>query len=254
MGLAIIFVLGLIFGSLANLVVLRLHTSEPIISGRSQCLYCGKRLNLVELIPFFSFIIQKGRCRACSSRLSLQYPVVEGLAAGLFLLIWLNWTASAPVYNLNNFLVLLWQLSFWYLLFLASLYDIKHQILPEEFVLPGILLAAIGNLIFYPETLLVSLASGFSIFALFILLWLITKKRGIGLGDGKMALALGIFLSFPLSVFGFVFSFWLGSIFGLSLLALKKAKMKTPIPFGPFLFSGNFIAFLLKNFLLALFS
>ena len=231
------FTFGLIFGSLANLIILRFHTFEPLFFGGSKCLYCGKRLKWFELIPLFSFIVQKGRCRKCSTRLSFQYPAIEILTGVLFLFIWLKFENLSPYFFLSLF--------FWYLLFLASLYDLKHQILPDEFIFGGVFLAILGNFLFFRPGLLYSLAAGFSFFFFFVFLWFLTKKQGLGLGDAKMALALGIFLGFPKAVFGLIFSFWLGGAVGIALLALKKANLKTPIPFGPFLFLGSFIAFFL---------
>lgn len=234
-----VFIFGLIFGSLANLIIFRLRTFEPLFWGGSKCLYCAKKLKWFELIPIISFLIQKGRCRTCKSKISFQYPIVELLTGLLFLLIWLKWQ--------GNIFLLFWWLGFWYLLFLASIYDLKHQILPEEFILPGLLLAIFGNFFFFPQFFINSLLTGLSIFLFFILVWFLTKKKGMGFGDSKMALGFGIFLGFPQAIFGLILSFWLGAIVGLILLFLKKANLKTPFPFGPFLFLGNFVIFL-SNF------
>lgn len=231
------FVSGLIFGSLGNLIIFRLHTSESLFWGGSKCLYCGKNLKWFELIPVASFIFQKGRCRNCETKLSIQYPIVEILTGVIFFLIWLKFQ------NLSS--AFFFSLVFWYFLFLASVYDLKHQILPEEFILPALILAIVVKFFFFSNNFLLSLIAGFSIFTFFALLWFITKRQGIGFGDAKMALALGIFLGFPKAVFGLIFSFWLGALIGIYLILFKKAGMKTPIPFGPFLFLGNFIAFFL---------
>ena len=232
------FALGLIFGSLGNLIIFRLHTSESLFWGGSKCLYCGKKLKWLELIPVASFIFQKGRCRNCETRLSFQYPAVELLSGLLFLFVWLKFPSYSPEFFFS--------LAFWFFLLLASIYDLKHQVLPEEFVLSALVLAMGAKFFFFMDDFFPSFATGFSIFAFFVLLWFITKKQGIGFGDAKMALALGIFLGFPKAVFGLVFSFWLGALVGIYLILFKKAGMKTPIPFGPFLFLGNFIAFILN--------
>lgn len=234
----IVFVLGMILGSFANLIIFRLHTGESIIFGKSKCLYCGKNLKWFELIPIASFIFQKGRCRDCETRLSFQYPIVELLSGLLFVFVWLKFLNYSPEFFFS--------LAFWFFLFLASIYDLKHQILPEEFILSALILAIIGKFFFFSNDFLSSLIAGFSIFAFFVLLWLITKRRGIGFGDAKMALGLGVFLGFPKAVFGLIFSFWLGALVGIYLILFKKAGMKTPIPFGPFLFLGNFLAFILN--------
>ncbi|OGZ32672.1 MAG: hypothetical protein A3H02_01235 [Candidatus Niyogibacteria bacterium RIFCSPLOWO2_12_FULL_41_13] len=234
----IVFIFGLILGSFANLIIFRLHTGEKILFARSKCLNCRKTLKWFELIPVASFIFQKGRCRNCETRLSLQYPAVELLSGLLFLFIWLKFLTYSPEFFFS--------LAFWFFLLLASIYDLKHQILPEEFILSALILAISAKFFFFKDIFFPSFATGFAIFAFFVLLWFITKKQGIGFGDAKMALALGIFLGFPKAVFGLIFSFWLGALVGIYLILFKKAGMKTPIPFGPFLFLGNFIAFILN--------
>lgn len=227
-----IFILGLIFGSFANSAIFRLDSSESLFSGRSKCLSCQKKLNWLELIPVISFIIQKGRCRKCKVKLSYQYPLVEFGAGLLFLSVWLNlWTS-----DIHNLVL---GISFWYLLFIASIYDLKHQILPDIFIYSGAVIAMLANYN-HPASML----SGFFAFLFFGFIWFFSKGKAIGFGDAKMAGGLGLFLGFPKIISGLVFSFWIGAFYGLVLIILKKANLKTAIPFGPYLFLGSFISWL----------
>src|SRR3989339_930062 len=94
--LFIVFCFGAIIGSFLNVVTLRLGTGESVVSGGSKCFSCGKKLKWIELVPIFSFLIQKGRCRECKSKISLQYPAVEILTGLVFLLIF---NFQLPVFN-----------------------------------------------------------------------------------------------------------------------------------------------------------
>lgn len=240
----LVFIFGLIFGSFGNLLVFRLHTSEPLFMGGSKCLHCQEKLYWFELIPVVSFIVQKGKCRNCGSKLSLQYPIVEIASGFLFLFVWL-----AALSDFSVLLVL--SILFWFSLFLASIYDLKHKILPDEFILIAGLAALLSRLFLAGAKLELNvILAALSAFLFFAFIWLASRGKAMGLGDAKMAGASGLFLGFPKIVPALVFSFWLGAIFGILLLILKRANLKSAVPFGPFLFIGAFLSWILGfNFL-----
>src|SRR3989338_1182140 len=111
-----VFVLGLIFGSFANVIVFRLNTGESLIFGGSRCFYCGRNLRWFELIPVVSFLALRGKCRSCGSKISWQYPAVELASGALFLLLW-----SEPV-SLAAFFM-----SFWLGALLGLLYKFSNR-------------------------------------------------------------------------------------------------------------------------------
>ena len=264
-----IFIFGLIIGSFLNVVILRYGADESFSKGKSKCLKCGKTLKWFELIPVLSFIIQKGRCRTCQSKISWQYPIVELLTgiifALVFLKIWnLEFVWKLEIVNLMpDYLLLFGIIFYWWTIFsfliVISVYDIRHQIIPNEFVYPLIIISLfapifqvwnlefvwkleIGNF----KILLSYILSGFALYSFFALLWLVSLGRAMGYGDAKLALAMGFFLGPFKSVIAFLFSFWFGAAFGISLIIFSKGKigLKSQIPFGPFLALGAFLAFL----------
>lgn len=247
---AFIGILGLIVGSFLNVVILRHNTGRSVFKGRSRCFACGHVLQWHELIPLVSFIIQKGRCRACKAKISLQYPIVELLTGTLFLLTWPK-AVESGIMNYE-----LWVFGYWLLFFslliVISVYDFRTKIIPDSWVFSliglGTVYAFIINYYTLPFTryaLLYDAIAAFSAAAFFALLWLVSRGRWIGFGDAKLTLGLGFFLGWPLIVVALLFAFWSAALAGVGLMAFKGYTRKSEIPFGPFLALGAFTAFLI---------
>ena len=270
---SIIFILGLIIGSFLNVVIFRLENGEKIVNDRSKCLRCKHILAWYDLIPIFSFIFLKGSCRYCKKKISWQYPTVEIATGILFVLIFNFQFSIFNEFSIFNFSALGgpalgWQflLSISYLLFIASslivifAYDIKHYIIPDKVIYPAIAVALGFNLfndviinnnfqfpIFNFQSILNSqflnflfsaiLAGGF-----FYAIVVITKGRGMGGGDVKLGFLMGLILGWPLVLIALFLSFIIGSVVGIFLILVGNKKMKSMIPFGPFLVLGTFIA------------
>lgn len=262
-----LFIFGLVIGSFLNVVALRYDGEhfvlDPrVIGGRSHCASCGRTLRWFELIPLFSFFLQAGRCRRCKARLSVQYPIVEFISGLLFVLVpWrmAEFTVAGPFIW---FLPALWVLAFLILL-LLSVIDIRTGIIPDELnVALGILAVALGiSLAISPSgagSLMGPLSSIFSVpgsvwagrvigamfgFIFFEFLLLVTRGRGIGMGDVKLALPLGLLFGWPdiLPVVGFAFV--CGALVGVVLILSKKKTMQGTLPFGPFLAIGAVTVF-----------
>jgi prepilin signal peptidase PulO-like enzyme (type II secretory pathway) len=245
------FIFGTIIGSFLNVVVLRLNSGRSV-SGRSFCFSCGKKLNADELIPIFSFIFQKGKCKGCKSRISFQYPIVEILTGFIFSLTFLkfqNFLLDSPI-KFAIFTSI--SLIVFSLLIAISVYDFKHKIIPDNLAFSLILFSLFSIFInpYFGKIFLIPnfwqfLAGPF--FALpFFLLWFISKGKWMGLGDAKLALGLGFFLGVYQSIEVFMLSFWIGSIIGVLLLILKGKHftIKSEIPFAPFLIFSTMIIFL----------
>jgi prepilin signal peptidase PulO-like enzyme (type II secretory pathway) len=267
----LLFVFGLVIGSFLNVVSLRYDGSrfvlDPrVIGGRSHCPHCKKTLRWFELVPLFSFLLQGGRCRRCDARLSVQYPALELLCGVTFALV--PWRVMAlfttaplqPVWLLAG----LWTLAF-VIIILAAAIDLRTGILPDELnVALGVIalgltaiaaalpngsasfLGALGGFFAIPGGVWVSRATGAVIgFIFFEFLLLVTRGKGIGMGDVKLALPLGFLFGYPdiLPVIGFAFIF--GAIWGVLLIILKKKTIKGALPFCPFLaLASAFIFFL----------
>jgi len=242
-----IFLFGLAIGSFLNVLVLRMRTGMSL-GGRSGCFSCGHELSWKELIPVLSFVMLKGRCKNCSSKISWQYPLVEISVAVLFLLVWFlkkpdMWNFVTISIGLINFAIMA--------VFVAIfVYDIKHKIIPDSFVISLIVLGLLqtalmvyqgGGFMLFVHKIIASLF----LFFPFFVLWSVSRGRWIGLGDGKLALAFGFLLPFTSAISGIVMAFWLGALVSIFLLSMqgKKVGMKTQIPFAPFLIIGALIVF-----------
>ena len=264
------FLLGLGIGSFLNVVAFRYNTGLSFARGRSKCFSCGKTLYWYELVPLASFFIQKGKCRGCGSKLSLQYPVVELLTGIVFAGIFQKFYSeglSAPIL----LVVAVYFAVIWSILIVILVYDARHKIIPDglAFAFAGLVFAKLfitvsaASFSFYiPE--LSSLLAGPIVALPFFFLWLVSSGRWMGLGDAKLALGIGWLLGIVYGFSAVILAFWIGAAVGLLLILLntlgKKNRLahkmivslgspnfilKSEIPFAPFLILGIAIVFFL---------
>ena len=133
------FVLGTICGSFLNCVIYRLEVSKSFLKGRSYCPHCKHILSWQDLIPIFSFIFLKGKCRYCQKPISWQYPLVE-LATGILFI----WTYLS--YDRDLSMSLIFYLIFACFLIIIFVYDLKHYLIPDKVIYPAIVLAFLYNI------------------------------------------------------------------------------------------------------------
>lgn len=211
----LVFVLGLCVGSFLNVLIDRLPKGESIWFGQSRCDWCKKPLRWFELIPLLSYVLQHGRCRRCHKKLSLQYPIVELITGiGFVVLPWTDWLIFSSLL----------------VIFVA---DLKYMIIPDSMVVLGVM-GVITRAHWLP-------AIAASLF--FLLLYLITRGRGMGLGDVKLSFLLGFWLGFPRIVIAIYLAFLTGALVGVTLILRGKKGLKSKIAFGPFLVLGAGIAY-----------
>ncbi|MBY0146692.1 prepilin peptidase [Neobacillus niacini] len=229
----ILFLFGLIFGSFFNVVGLRIPIKKSIVKPRSSCTICGHQLNAYELIPVLSYLLQKGKCRGCQSRISPVYPIFELLTGILF--------ATAPlVIGWSGELVVALTLISMFMIIIVS--DINYMLIPDKILLwfAGIFLL---ERIIWPLNpswdSLLGAGSGF----LFLLIIAIVSKGGMGGGDIKLYALLGFVLGFKLVLLSFFLSTLFGAVIGGLALLFKIVKRKQPIPFGPFIAAGTLTAY-----------
>ncbi len=251
----IFFTLGLIIGSFLNVVIYRMNTRKSL-GGRSACMSCENTLSWYELIPVFSYIGLKGRCKNCKIKISLQYPLVELTTAVVFAMIFSKFQdvlfSNLPIFTIS----FIYYAVMFALLIVIVVYDLKHKIIPDtlSFVFGGLAFLSLffagsgGLLNIYPHIPTTMDFFGAVLLALpFALIWLLSKGVWMGLGDAKLILGIGWFLGIPMALSGIVLAFWGGTIFGLYFMFFRKGYgMKTEIPFAPYLALGTFIAFLFE--------
>jgi len=240
------FMLGSIVGSFLNCVIYRIETKQSFLRGRSFCPVCKHKLNFFDLIPFFSFLFLKGKCRYCKTKISSQYPLVE-IATGLIFLSVVSYHLSLITPKLLTASGIIYQLTVACFLIIIFVYDLKHFIIPDKVVFPAIAIALIYNVyamlvnnnvsIVFNSVLAAIVAASF-----FLLIVLVSKGKWMGIGDIKLAFLMGLFLGFPNILVALFLSFLIGAIIGVGLILLKNKKFKSEIPFGPFLVTGTFLA------------
>ncbi len=231
------FALGAIVASFVGVLVERLNTGHGIVRGRSRCDACGEELQARDLVPLLSFCICLGWSRCCRTRVSPRSTILELLLGTLYVLAYMK-LGFTPA--LLPFLISLAALA------ALVLYDLRHTILPPQFLAVFLL----GNLGFalssgegremFLETILVAL--GIALF--FAVIHFASSGRAMGLSDAPLAFGLGLLVA-PHALSGFVFSFWIGALVGITLLvrAPKGARMGIEVPFAPFLACGFLLAY-----------
>lgn len=229
-----IFLLGLCTGSFLNVVIYRLPRGESITLDRSHCPSCGKQLSWYDLIPVFSYLILLGKCRACHSRISLRYPLVELLTGIIFAVLFLYFGINA---------VLLKYLFLSALLVAVTFIDIEHYIIPNPLVITGLVGGVILN-VAARDVGAVSALIGILVTSGFLLLIALVSKGGMGGGDIKLAAVTGLFLGWPHAPLGLFLGACVGGLLAIILLLFGLRGRKDPLPFGPFIAIGTFIAFL----------
>ena len=259
-----IFTLGSIMGSFLDVFILRFHTGKSI-NGRSHCLSCGHTLDWFELFPLFSYLFLKGRCRICHANIPARLFLMEILTGFLFVLAWSS-TVSLPELLIGCLFIMV--------ALVITIYDVRHMVIPNAFVIvmTGVALVSLGVRLWLTGdvmTLVPYIVSGFLASSFYASLWLVSKGEWIGLGDAKLALPLGMMLS-AYQTFSFVvLSFWVGAVISVTLLLLQwigkrgqnylrfldiPLTMKSEVPFAPFLLIAFALVYFFNLDVLSLFS
>lgn len=225
-----LFILGLLLGSFANVVIHRLPKGESVVRPRSRCPKCGKLIAAYDNIPVLSWLLLRGKCRACQAPISIRYPLVELVTGVLFAAIFLK---HGMTWSTLEYLILAWGLV------VVSCIDLDLMILPDVFTLPGIVIGLVGAAInpdrsFYSSLAGVLMGGGF-LWAVAYLYLLVRKEEGMGGGDIKLLAWLGAVLGWPAVPFLVLVSSVVGSVVGLVLALRGRAGLKSVIPFGPYL-------------------
>lgn len=228
-----IFLLGAAVGSFLNVLIDRLPKGQSI-TGRSHCDYCRHQLSGADLIPIVSFFLLKGRCRYCRKKLSWQYPLVETITGILFVLIF-NFK-----FQILNYFLLVTYFGIISCLIVIFFADLKYQIIPDSLQVAVFIFSIIYHLAsrIPISQFLNFLISGFIVTLPILFLWLITRGRGMGFGDVKLAFNIGFLLGIKAGFLALYFGFIIGAVVGLFLIFLGKKKLKSKIAFGPFLVLG----------------
>lgn len=228
-----VFCLGAAAGSFLNSCAWRIPRNKPFILARSACTECNHLLGVRDLIPIVSFLLLRGRCRYCRTKISLRYPLVE-LVSGLVCL------AVVFIYGFSPSCVI--NLVLAGILLTATLIDLDWLYVPNELVLFGFICGIILSCKFGIP--LRTLTLGFLAGILPMLTIYLASRGGMGAGDVKLSGMMGVFLGWKLTTIALFLSFLGGAAVGLILIVSGKKGRKDAVPFVPFLALGGIISLL----------
>ena len=256
------FPFGLIIGSFLNVVILRFpeqlknswrHESEDFLgianqsaepeeilslsAPASRCPSCGVPIKPWHNIPVVSYVFLGGKCKACSTPISIQYPLVELFSA---------LTTAFIIFQFGLSLMAAYCLIFTWVLITLTGIDFREQLLPDQITLPLLWLGLVANLsgTFVPlnEAVIGALAGYLSLWSVFWLFKLVTGKEGMGYGDFKLLAALGAWMGWQMLPLIIILSTFVGALVGVVGLLMRTRERQVPMAFGPFLAMAGWIA------------
>ena len=244
MNAAIAAPLGLLIGSFLNVVAYRLPRGESLLWPASHCPGCEQPIKPYDNVPVLSWLLLRGKCRNCDTRISPRYPAIEALTALAFGAIVLTGGVDGD---------LIWELPFAAMLIAVAGIDLEHRIIPNKVMLPSAVFAVAAAIALRPDDLVELGIAGVGAFLVFLLAAL-AYPSGMGMGDVKLAGVMGLFLGAAVIPALFV-AFLSGTIVGIAVIAKHGASgRKQGVPFGPFLALGGLVGLLFGTDLLDLYT
>jgi leader peptidase (prepilin peptidase)/N-methyltransferase len=235
--LILVILFSLAWGSFLNVVIYRLPNDMSLIHPPSTCPGCGRRIRAVDNIPVFSYLLLRGKCRSCETRIPLSYLLVEILTPAALVILYFKYGISLMFFASSIFASAMIVLAF---------IDFYHQILPDVITLPGLVLALVytgfRTDLSLRQALIAALAGAGFLLAVYGTYWLIRKKEGMGMGDVTLMLFIGAFVGLRLTIFTLIAASLTGAVFGVLILALQKKDLQHALPFGSFLAPAAYAA------------
>ena len=245
------FIFGAVFGSFLNVCIYRLPRSLSIVKPGSFCPNCRKPIEWFDNIPFFGYLVLRGRCRRCHKKISPRYVLVELLTASLFLALYLRFGLSAAFFIFGLFVLGL---------LLVTFIDWEHYLIPDLVVYPGIVLGLLFNFLFpqmasssatplfaVKEAAIGILVGGGFLYLIALVGQFILKKEAMGGGDIKLLAMIGAFLGWKGVLVSIFFGSLIGAVISILLIFIGLKKRTDYIPFGPYLSLGGVIALFYKG-------
>ena len=252
---------GLLIGSFLNVVVHRLpimaqreldnyiaHEAGKelphqdrfnLMTPRSRCPHCGHGITALENIPVLSWLVLRGKCRACKAPIAARYPLVE-LATGAL--------SALVIWQLGSGWAGLSALAFTWFLVAMTLIDYDTKTLPDDLTYPllwlGLLVNMNGTFVPLRDAVIGAMAGYLALWSVYWLFKLVTGKEGMGYGDFKLLAALGAWLGWAMLPTIVILSSAVGAVVGIGLIVFARRGRDNPIPFGPYLAAAGMIALL----------
>lgn len=239
MNYLIVFIIGILMGLFLNICICRIPHKGSMTFFHLRCAKCGKKLKAADLIPIFSYMFLRGKCRYCKAPISIKYPFVELLSGILFLLLFIkyNLTALFVKYTIITCILIV-----------IAIIDFNTREIPDGILIFGIIVAMIFISVDKSITIgnaLIGFAAGFCIFLAIAL-----ASNAMGGGDIKLMAFLGLAVGWRNILLISLFSFIIGSVISLILIIFKIKGRKDYIPFAPFILSAHIIIVLWGDWIL----
>lgn len=271
-GTVFFFVLGCFWGSFVNVCIYRLPIGRSVVYPGSSCPHCGQPISWWANIPVLSFLLLKAKCYYCYNSISLRYPAIE-LVTGLLCAFIFQFTGGLTWEFIYDFV-------FVNMLIIIFFVDLDHWIILDSITLSGCVFSFAGSLFLqfrptilvdiYPQlasintvkwlqwtNMLDSLLGMMAGYLLFMTIAFVgsvmLRQEAMGGGDVKFAALIGAFLGVESAVIAFVASFFLGFIYAVPMLILRRKKGKDPVPFGTFMALAALITMIWKDDMLTWF-
>ena len=220
---------GLAAGSFLNVCIHRLPRGESVAAPGSRCPSCRRPVRWFDNVPVVSWLVLRGRCRACGASIGAQYPLVEVAAAGLFLAQW-------QALGLQPLLAA--RLLFTAAMIVLFVVDLRHHLLPNAVTLPGIAVGLACSAGLEPgafDALAGALGGGGALLGIAKGYALVRGREGLGMGDVKMLALIGAFLGLPLTFVTLAWASLSGAAAGVAMVRWAGVGWRHPLPFGSFL-------------------
>ncbi|HEY5560728.1 MAG TPA: prepilin peptidase [Clostridiaceae bacterium] len=237
-----VFIYGLLIGSFLNVCIYRIPREESIAFPPSHCMNCNNKIKAYDLIPVFSYLFLKGKCRHCGEKISIRYPIIELVNALLYLAVYIEYGFSFTFIKYVVFISLI---------VVIGMIDLDTTDVYLKTTLTGIILGVTFIIIgyFFNLSILDFVLGGILSGGTIALIIILTK--GMGWGDFEICLLSGLFLGFKGSICMLLISFVSGGVIGVVLILLGKKSRKDYIPFGPFIALGSIITVLFGQYLIS---
>ena len=233
---ALIIFLGLVIGSFLNVCIYRIPKEESISFPPSHCTNCNHKLRARDLVPLFSYIFLKGKCRYCKTDISIKYPIIESLNAVLYLIVYLKF--GLTIMTLKYCILVS-------ILIVIGIIDYKTQFVYTSTTIfggiSGVIFIIVQAVMYKSGTLDLILGGviGFAIIGTIVFL-----TKGMGEGDIEIAAVCGLFLGVKGILLNLFIGIIIGGIVGVIILILKLKTRKEEMAFGPFIAMGAIISML----------
>ncbi len=225
-----------------SVLVSRLDEKEGILTGRSECPKCLVKLKWYDLVPLLSFFALGGKCRKCKEKISFIYPAMElsvAFSFASYLVINGFYLSLADIYSLMMIFILL----------ILFFFDFTYYILPDKIIFPGIAISVLYSVFFEPNYFFERLLTGLGLAGFFAIMYVISHGEWIGFGDVKLALFVGLLTGFLLGMFSMLTAIWVGAFWGIGMMLMSRASMKTALPFGCFICSTTIISIIFHGYI-----